>query len=230
MTTNAPIFDVPTLQKLGAQPFGTGGGTAVFLNRYDLSVNGARVELAAAAVPVMLTGTMHAAAGAYNGGGVGNKSILAFKGHAGVALGSLGPIVWSWTQIDDGPPFFPYANLVVDIGGGVFKIFPIDPLQATILNVGTLTSTGPGSYTFTHDPAVNFVQVVNAFPPGPNPISPPVPVAAGAGPVWNNAAFRYSDIVAAFPASVLVDAASGDGGLPAATITPALLLGVGDSS
>jgi|SRR5271166_217845 len=201
-----------------------------FGNRYDLSVNFARAEDAGSTLATLITGTGVPNAGSYNGGGVGNKAILGCKGHTGLPLSAIASITWEWELVAEEPPtFLPYVNLVVSVGGGLYKIFSIDPLQAVILNTGTLTPLGGNKFSFTHDTATNFVQVVNAFTVAPI-LSPPVPVAAGAGPVWNNASFRWSDIIASFPTYALADASSLDGGLPAATITPALLFNVGDSA
>ena len=90
-----------------------------------------------------------------------------------------------------------------------------------------------------------FVQVVNAFtaqaPAPPKPaqpiVSPPVPIAAGTAVNWNQAAFKYSDILASFPNATLIDAYIGDGGLPGpqtppntvGTPSPSMFLCLGDS-
>jgi hypothetical protein len=220
------VVDLEGPDSPGAQPFG--GSSTMFANRYDLSVNSARVESAGSTTPLIITGTAVNNAGAFNGGGIGNKAILGCKGHAGVNIADIEEIAWEWTLMSLQPPtFLPYLNLLVSIGGGV-KIFSVDPLQATILNTGTLTPLGGGQFRFVTNTATNFVQVVNAFEVAPI-ISPPVPVAAGTGPHWFNASFRWSDIIASFPGSVLVDVSSGDGGLPKNTVTPAFLLNVGDS-
>jgi hypothetical protein len=245
---------IATLSGLGrwmAVPTST--ASAAFPNRYDLSVNHARVESAASSSPVMVTGTTLNTAGAYTGGGTGNKAILGFKGHSGMLLSALASLSWEYdivSPIETVPApllVHPYVNLVLRLDATPnYKILVIDPNQSIIpppLNLGTLTPTGPTSWIFTHIPAAdtNFVQVVNAFTPqvaaGIVPampiVSPPVPIAAGFGPIWNNASFRYSDILAAFPAAVLIDVYTGDGGLPGPagtnTMTPSMFLCIGDS-
>jgi hypothetical protein len=217
----------------GAGGGGSGGG--VFPNRFDLSVNSARIDDATAETPRMITGTAGNVAGGYNGGGTGNKGVLACKGHAGTLLSSITSIVWEWETLALGalrPVPYPYVNLVVDLGPptGV-RILVVDPAVAVMLNTGTLSSPTPSTTLFTHLPGPNFVQIVNVFGPVPAAISPvPLPIAAGAGPTWPGASFRYSDILAAYPAAVLVDAATGDGGLPLGATTPSVMLLLGGST
>jgi hypothetical protein len=142
-----------------------------------------------------------------------------------------------------------------------YKIIAIDPTYQLLfptLNMGTLTSMGPNKWKFDHDPAINSVQVVNAFslqaPAGIVPAMPivsdaatglvPVPIAgAVVGPpppppaivvtTWPSYTFSYAGILAAFPAAQLIDIYTGDGGLPGpaaiATPTPSMMLVVGDS-
>lgn len=242
-------------------PCAGGGGGAVYLNRYDLSVNEARVEGAQTVAPYMITGTTLNTAGAFTGGGTGNKAILGCGGHSGMPLGAIASIEWEWDNISPLEPGtlhrYPYVNLVLQLSPGQLKILVIDPNQAVItpaLNLGAMLAIGPTSWRFTHTPGVNLVQIVNAFTAqvaaGIVPAMPivstapagllPVPVAAGvpampqAAPQWNNYSFRYSDILAAFPAATLIDIYTGDGGLPGpsgiATPTPAVMMVVGDSS
>lgn len=201
----------------------------------------------------MVTTTALNAVGGFTSAGiasVGNKSILGFKGHSTTPLNSLAAVVWEWENvgpIEAGSTLhrYPYLNLVVELAPAQFKILVVDPnLPAGPLNVGALISTGTNKWRFTHTPAgdANYAQVVNAFTaqvaagivPAMPILSPPVPVAAGAGPSWPSASFKYSDIVAAFPAARLLDAYTGDGGLPGpagvATPTPAVMLVLGDST
>ena len=238
----APLLGASQVQAaidaLKALILGGGGGTFMFPNRLDLSVNNARVSSPYSNRPVLQTSTGTNAAGAYNGGGVGNKSILGFKGLSGVPLASIVSIVFDWMPLSITPPapLLFYANLIVDLGGGAgIRVFVIDTDPAVVgpLNTGVVTSPAPGVLRMTHTPAVNFVQIVNAFGPVPPAIAPvPVPVAAGApaGP-WQASSFSYASILAAYPGATLIDASSGDGGLPKApTVTPALMLLQGDSS
>jgi hypothetical protein len=185
-----------------------GGGTSVvrYPNRYDLSVNNARVENAAASVASMITGTATAAAGSYIGGGTGNKALLGCKGHDGLLLSALQSLEWSWELVgfqDPNPRFYaPYLNMQVQLTTGEYKILVVDP-NVTGLNLGTLTSLGANKFRFRHDTSVNFVSVGDAFSARPanpalglvdmplvcDPVNPPSapgttpnPVAYAAGP------------------------------------------------
>ncbi len=224
------------------------GSDATLTNRYDLSVNGGRVDAAQSESPVMVTNTTLNPAGGFTGGGTGNKAILGFKGHSGLPLGQLQTISFEWevvSPIEPGGAFsYPYINLVVELSPGQYKILAIDPNASGTLNIGTLTTLAPNKFRFDHVATADqdYVQVVNAFssqaavPPVPAMpvVSPPVPIAAGSGPSWTGASFRYSDILASFPGARLVDVYTGDGGLPGPpgvpTITPAMMMIVGDSS
>ncbi len=178
-------------------------------NRYDLSVNEARVEGAQSSTPIIVTGTTLNTAGAYTGGGTGNKAILGFKGHSGLALGAITSISWEWENVAPMEPgtlhLHPYMNLVLQMDPSpnaplvpAYKILAIDPTYQALfpaMNMGTLTSLGPNKWRFDHVPGVNFVQVVNAFstqaPAGIVPAMPlvcdpatgllPVPIAGGSG-------------------------------------------------
>jgi hypothetical protein len=220
---------------------GNGGqGNVKFANRFDLSVNHARIENATSSAPTFVIPTSGPnPAGGFNGGGTGNKGILGFKEHGGLPVGGFQSVSFEYqfnslTTVT----FVPFFNMVVDITGtGGYRIFVIDPSVAVSLNTGTITPLGGGKFRFTHNTATNYVQVVNAFTayPGPTPpaspaVSPPVPIAMGTGPSWQGASFRYSDILASYPASILVDANSLDGGLPNASITPALMIIMADSN
>ena len=206
---------------------GGGGGGLAFPQRYDLSVNGAHIDDAGSSYPVLVTQTTVSAVGAYNGAGVGNKAIIGFGGHAPMPLGALPTIEWEWQQLDGGPPFSPYANVVVEMSPGVYRIFVIDPAVVG-LSVGTLTALGPGHFSFRHIPRVDSVQIVNAFTTVPL-VSPPVPAAHG-GPPWQSASFSYLAISASFPGAQVVDASTLDDGMPKTTVTPALMICSGDST
>lgn len=204
---------------------GVGGGGFDFPNRVDLSVNSARVESANSVYPMLHTQTGGNTAGGYNGGGLGNKSILGIDVGNGLPLGQLKTVAYTWLNAAPFIASFPvYANLVVDINGdgSVYKIFVIDPSVNPALNVTTNVTNPDGSVTTTFDAATNYVQVVNFIPP--------VVPAVNLGPSWPSQSFRMSDILAAYPNAVLRRAASGDGGLPNGTVTPAFLLATGDSN
>jgi len=195
----------------------------------DYSVNGARIYNMETETPVFVTNTQVNAAGAYNGAGVGNKAILGCTGYSGTALGAITSIYWEWEHLSfeaDAPR--PYVNFIVQMTPGVYRIFALDPAAPAPLNIGTLTNLGSNRFSFMHTTATNSVQVVNAFTTAPF-VSPPVPVAHGAAP-WPSASFNYSDILSSFPAAALIDVSSLDGGMPKTTVTPSMLLALGDSS
>ena len=239
---------------------GGGGGNGAFPNRYDLSVNSARVEDATAAQPLLITLTGGNAAGGYNGGGTGNKAILGCKGHSGTPLSSITSIVFEWEKISLEAPlppapgqYYPYVNLIVDLGptgppGNTIRILTIDssPLIPT-LNTGTLTVIGANRWRFTHTPGANLVQVVQrntivAVPPPPSDFAAPpngtgvvpiaLPLVVAPNSAWPAFAFRYSDILAAYPNATLIDAGPptfADGGLPLGGTVPSVMMIVGDS-
>jgi hypothetical protein len=220
-----------------------------FASRYDLSVNEARVENAQSPNPMLVTGTTLNTAGAYWGGGTGNKAILGLKGHSGKLLSTLTDFEWEWEMISPIETagilsyHYPYMNLIVEVLPLQYKIISIDPnenARQPLLNIGALTG-GPSTWKFRCDVAADFnnVQVVLAFalaapaappvpaipafslPPGPGGL--PVPgYSPGPGlPVtnWQNNYFKWSEIIAAFPTAKLADAFIGDGGLPGPTAT-----------
>ena len=220
---------------------GGSGNTFSHPNRLDLSVNHARVSTPYGDVSVLQTSTGTNALGAYNGTGTGNKAILGFKGlgsGAGTPLASIVSVVFDWMPLTITPPIPPpavlYANLVVDLGipvppgpPGGLHIFVIDtdPAVAGPLNVGTITSPAPGVLRMTHLTASNYVQIVDA-PPALPLLTP----ALGGAP-WQTASYKYSDILAVYPSAKLVDAITGDLGMPKSpTVTTALMLLQGDST
>jgi hypothetical protein len=225
-----PAFVGPALDELAAN---LAASTVTYDNRFDLSVNAARVDVAQGPSPILVTGTSVNAAGAFNGGGTGNKAILGFKGHSGLLLSGITSIQFDYEMISLNPGFVPQVNLVVDAGGGLYHIFVLDPSVAVSLNTGTITPLGGNKFRFTHLTASNYVQVVNAFSAPPIVGNPPglVTPAMSVGPLWNQNSFKWGDITAvpAFSTWTLADANSGDGGLPKNAITPAMLIDLGDS-
>jgi hypothetical protein len=233
-----------TTNAAGGGSASSGGSiaTPLYPTRFDLSVNSARVEGAQGALSSFVTpATGPNTVGGYNGGGVGNKAILGFKGYNGLPLASIKTISWQYEIVSMGgaPTVLlvnPYLNLIVNLNGVDIRIFVIDPTLASPdpRNTGTLSISPSGTRTFTHDTSTNYVQIVNSpnVAPPPSPAIPPPTPVVGPGPpyiIWNNYAFRWSDIIATFPGAVLVEALSTDGGLPKSTNMPAMLLIAGDS-
>lgn len=204
-----------------------------FPSRADFSVNSARVEYAQSATPVLHTQTAGPIAGGFNGGGQGTKSILGFDIADGLALSALVSFEYTWLNL---VPFVVgglavYANFIVDLfgNGTVYKILVIDPLSVVALNNGTTITNGDGSKTTSLLFASQWVLVVldvPGYPPGV-----PVPqVNLAPGGSWLSRSYSVADIAAAYPLAVLRRASSLDGGLPKATVTPAVMLITGDSS
>lgn len=230
---------------VGAEYRSPGAGAGAFNSRLlDLSVNAARLDRGYPAGAIVLrAGARTNAAGAFNGGGVGNKAIAGVFGFDGLPLGSLLSLSYTWTSVQGpvGPtwlppgaasPLVPYVNLVVDFnpaGPSDLRILVVTDsgLGAPISpSIGTYTNDGLNNITHAWSSAQN-VLIVNA---PPNPVPGGVPPAITVGPSWTQNAYSFAALVAANPTAVLRDAFTGDGGLPAGAITPAVLLVSGDSA
>ncbi|MHB8107732.1 MAG: hypothetical protein ACYDH4_09960 [Candidatus Cryosericum sp.] len=213
---------------------GGGGGPLIqFPNRLDVSVNKALVDNAQSSTPVMTVRTGTNAAGAFNGGGLGNKALLGVRGFDMVPLSALSTLEFTWQDLSNNPALglLPYINLVVEVDPilqpGIFHIFVITlALVPTSVDAFTVTNLGGGRFIYHYDVVVNTIQVVW---PGAVGLPPVVPVVNN-GPAWFDQAFRMSDILAAYPNARLRDASSLDGGLPNATVTPSYLFVLGDSN
>lgn len=217
------------------------GSLQMFVNRIDVSVNKARVDNAQSASPVLTTQTGANLAGAFNGGGLGNKTILGIQGFDLMPLSQLLSIVWVWREMEiahtNPIALEVYVNVVIEPDPvtlpGDFKILSIANNNGPPIVCATATPLGNGrwNYTWAAAPPIlptgpNVVQVVNDFGP-PFPVVPP---DISVGPTWPAHAYFMSTILAAFPKARLRDASSGDGGLLKSTITPAIMFIVGDSN
>ena len=215
---------------------GGGGGGNLFtrLQRGDFSVNAARVENAWSETPVLHTQTHGpSGAGGFNGGGGGAKSILGVDVGNGFALGALVSLSWTWLDLVPyvASPLETYCNLIVDLfgNGSVYKVLVIDPASVPALNNGTTVTNGDGSRTTSILFSSQWVLVVNDVPGYPPGVPAPA-VNLAPGGSWLSRSYRLADIAAAYPLAVLRRASSLDGGLPIATVTPAMLLCCGDSA
>lgn len=190
---------------------------------------------------VLRTGSNANPAGAFTGGGIGNKSILGVSGFDGLPIGQLTSISYTWTNVTGpGGPFFnppggpsvqtPYVNLIVDFGGGDLRVCPLlDDSLAAAVTAAIGTYSNPGGLnvlTFAWSSAQD-VLIVNA---PPNPVPGGVAPNVNVGATWFERTYRWADLVAANPAAVLRDVFTGDGGLPAGAVTPGVLLVSGDSA
>jgi hypothetical protein len=211
----------------------------------DFSVNAAAVDAGYADGSIVLrTGARSNAAGAFHGGGTGNKSIFGVFGWHGAKMVDLASVSVTWTNLHGlGGPFFnpptaetvvtPYLNVLVDF----------DPLGAHDIRVLVMLSDGqnplisaaigsysnPGglnvlTYAWT---AAQDCLLVNSTP---GTIPGGVPAHVTVGPGWLERAYRFADLVSANPAAILVDAFPADNGFPAGAVMPAILLNSGDSN
>jgi len=191
---------------------------------------------------VLRTGTRLNLLGAYNGGGTGNKAIGGTFGFNGLPIGDLETLEYVWENVDGpGGPFFippggpaiqtPYINLLVDfdpLGVGDVKVCVVldDSLNVAITAaLGSYVNNGSNVLTYGWDGLTQDILIVGQVPPAPGGVLPNVSV----GPSWLENSYNWQAIIAANPDAILVDAFSGNGGLPAGAVTPAILLASGDS-
>lgn len=209
----------------------------------DYSVNAAAVD----AIPgglVMRTGSALNPAGAFQGGGTGNKSILSIRSLVGQRLSRLVSLSMTWENVT-GPtgPFYsppggpttttPYFNVLVDFNpaGPVhdYRILVMcdDSLNATITAaIGQYTNPGGLNrltYSWTSMQSVLIVLAPpNAVPGGVAPNN-------SVGPNWPENSYSFAQLVAANPQAVMVEAFPADGGMPAGAIVGPIFVMSGDS-
>jgi hypothetical protein len=177
-------------------------------------------------------------AGGFTGGGTGNKVALGVKDFDGLPLGALASLSYAWTSLVGpvGPtwlppgaasPVVPFVNLVVDFAGDVRVLVVTDSGLGPAISGAIGTYTNNGLNLITHAwTAAQAVLIVNA---PPNAVPGGVPPLVSVGPAWPQNAYSFAALVAANPGAVLRDAFTGDGGMPAGALTPAVLLVSGDS-
>lgn len=211
----------------------------------DFSVNAAAVDGGYGDGSIVLrTGARTNAAGAFHGGGTGNKSIFGVFGFDGLPMGDLVSVAYTWRNVHgSGGPFFnppagpsvltPYVNVIVD-----FDPFGVHDVRVLVLlddSLNLAITAAIGSYSnpgllnvLTYGWSSGLDCLIVGSTPGTVPGGVPAHVAVG--PAWPERAYRWPDLVAAKPDAVLVDAFPADGGLPAGAVMPAILLVSGDSS
>lgn len=209
----------------------------------DFSVNSAKVNGGYGDGSIVLrTGAVVNLAGAFHGGGTGNKAISGVFGFSGLPIGSLTSLRYVWENVDGpGGPFFlppggpsvqtPYMNLIVDfdpLGAGDLRVISLldDSLSGLITAaIGTYANNGSNVLTYSWDSSKDVLIVLAPPNPVPGGVVPNVSV----GPSWPENSYRWADLVAANPTAILVDAFPADGGLPAGAVMPSILLVSGDS-
>ena len=227
----------------GAGPQGPAGPAGQCLS--DFSVNAAAVDGGFADGSIVLrTGARTNSAGAFHGGGTGNKSIFGVFGFDGLPMGDLVSVAYTWRNVTgSGGPFFsppagpsvltPYVNVIVDfdpLGAHDVRVLVLldDSLNGLITSVLGSYSNPGGLNVLTYA----WTSAQDCLIVGSTPGTIPGGVAAHVtvGPAWPERAYRWADLVGANPAAVLVDAFPGDGGLPAGAVVPSILLVSGDST
>ncbi len=205
----------------------------------DFSVSAAAVDGGYSDGSVVLrTGRATNEVGAFTGGGRGNKAILGVFGFHNLPLAQLGSVSYSWTRVTgpsgpfatpaDGPSVMtPYCNVVVDFGPpvGVRILVLLDDSLAGVITgaIGTYSNAANTlTYAWTSAQAV---LIVGSTPPAPGGVFPSVSVGA----LWAENAYDMTALVAANPHAKIVDAYTGDGGLPAGARVSGILLCSGDS-
>jgi hypothetical protein len=227
-----------------------GGGGVIVADRRNHSVNGASIDEFASEAPIMRTNTNVNNAGAFNGGGTGNKSILGHWLPAPIPIGSLISIQLDYERITPevgGGLIDPYLNMLVELdpvgSPGLLSVLVFgDKGAAPALNTGVFTTTGLNKFRTLWTPAVagSFVFVVlnkGTVAPGPpvpvaNPAGfpPDVVLAEGVAGAWPTHTYSIAALLNRYPAARIVNGDSGDGGLPKTTQTAGLMAILGDST
>jgi hypothetical protein len=214
----------------------------------DFSANNARAYVIDQTI-VLATGGSANPAGAFNGGGTGNKAIIGHPlGLLGIPAATLLSVEYTWRNLlgPGGPNFnpptvatnvSPYMNLLVDFGGGDLRVLIIcsDSITAAIsLAIGSYSNPG-GLNTLTFGWSSAMAVVIVGAPPAAVPGGVPPLVTVGPGFLDN--AYSWAALVAANPAAVILDAFPGnaalfplgDGGMPAGALVAGMVLVSGDS-
>lgn len=209
----------------------------------DFSVNEAAVDGGYADGSIVLrTSARPNGAGAFNGGGTGNKAIYSAFGYDGLPISSLSTIEFVWSNVigPAGPNFIPpeavttvtpYINLIVDfdpLGAGDKRVLVVisDQLNLAIsASLGTYVNNGLNVLTYSWTSAMNALIVLAPPNPVPGGVLPDVTVGAS----WPENSYKWSDLVIANPTAIFSDCSPPDGGLPAGACVPAINLVSGDS-
>ena len=214
----------------------------------DFSVNNAAGDLIDARL-VLRTGGSANPTGAFNGGGTGNKAIVGYPlGLAGIPMGALLSVDYTWTNLLGlGGPFFnpptavtvitPYLNFLVDFGGGNLRVLlacndQLNPLITAA--IGTYSNPG-GLNVLTYAWSSAQAVCIVGSPPAAVPGGVVPLVSVGASFLEN--AYSWAALVAANPLARVIDAVPanpvlsplGDGGIPVGALVAGIVIASGDS-
>lgn len=214
----------------------------------DFSVNSAAGDLIDARL-VLRTGASANPTGAFNGGGTGNKAIVGYPlGLAGIPMGALLSVDYTWTNLLGlGGPFFnpptavtvitPYLNFLVDFGGGNLRVLvacndQLNPLITAA--IGTYSNPG-GLNVLTYAWSSAQAVCIVGSPPAAVPGGVVPSVSVGVSFLEN--AYSWAALVAANPLARVIDAFPanpvlsplGDGGMPVGALVAGIVIASGDS-
>lgn len=192
---------------------------------------------------MLRTGARTNSAGAFHGGGTGNKAIYGVFGYDHTPMGGLQSVAYTWQNVaGSGGPFFnpsggpsvltPYVNVIVDfdpLGAHDVRVLVLlDDSLNGVITAAIGSYSNPGGFNML---TYSWTAAQDCLIVGSTPGTIPGGVAAhvSVGPAWPERAYRWADLVSANPAAVLVDAFPADGGLPAGAVLPSILLVSGDS-
>lgn len=148
--------------------------------------------------------------GGFNGEGVGNKSIAGLTGFDGLALGELSLLAMETSSAVGGTT--PYFNVVVDLACGCDDLV----LMVADTTLASAADLGGGVTRYTYLAGDAQWKAVG----GLDDILPAHLESTGGA---------LTDVLAAYPMACLRDADTGDYGMPADTVTTAIMAIVGDS-
>jgi hypothetical protein len=221
-------------------------------DRRDHSVNGGACDQFTSPQPILRTNTTVNAVGGFNGGGTGNKAILGHWLSAPLPLGALLSVVLDYERLTPevlAGQRLPSLLFVVELDPvgamGFYSILTCGD-ETNPLNLGTYSTPAPGVRRISWTPGANFIQVVGDkgvggagfSPPSPTAGPDPIPTSEGPSPgpappppgtSWTVRDYSIADLLVAYPNAQIVNAASGDGGLPKLTQTAGAMIALGDS-
>ncbi len=208
---------------------------------YDDSVNGAYVTSPTSGVYTITTTNQVNVAGSFNGGGTGNKAILGIYGLSGRLLTEFNSFSFSTNSKTGGNNI--YVNMIIDLDGDTATTTDRKILVASDQSWATIVKSHTGG-------GATLAGVTTTYPAGEydnrtyssadpiwvavGGIAKPVGCIIGDATVLENhlsATTRtFDNLNTCYPNAIIVDAASGDGGMPKNVVTTGLMMISGDSN